>query len=53
MTKKHVTLETYVKKSYGLVYNQKSRPSIFDLWTLELSNLNLNIGFLVKNCIYH
>ena len=42
------TAETYDKKSY----DKKSRSSIFDLWTLELSNFDLNIGFLVENCIY-
>ena len=40
-------METYDKKSY----DKKSRPSIFDLWTLELSNFDLKIGFLVENCI--
>ena len=48
MTKKHGTVETYDKKSY----DKKSRPSIFDLWTMELSNFVLKIGFLVENCIY-
>ena len=41
-------METYDKKSY----DKKSRPSIFDLWTPELSNFELKIGFLVQNCIY-
>ena len=42
------TVETYDKKSY----DKKSRPSIFDLWTVELNNFDLKIGFLVENCIY-
>ena len=42
------TVETYDKKSY----DKKSRLSIFDLWTPELSNFDLKIGFLVQNCIY-
>ena len=42
------TVETYDRKSY----DKKSRPSIFDLWTPELHNLDLNIGFLVQNRIY-
>ena len=45
---KNRTVETYDKKSY----DKKSRPSIFDLWTPELNNLDLNIGFLIQNCIY-
>jgi hypothetical protein len=43
------TVETYDKKSY----DKKSRLSIFDLWTLELNNLDLKIGFLVQNCTYN
>ena len=31
---------------------QKWRISIFDLWTPELINFDLNIRFLTKNCIY-
>ena len=42
------TVETYDKKSY----DKKSRLSIFDLWTPELNNLDLKIGFLIQNCIY-
>ena len=42
------TVETYDKESY----DKKSRSSIFDLWTLELSNFDLNFGFLMENCIY-
>ncbi len=42
------TVETYDKKSY----DKKSRLSIFDLWTLELNNFDLKIGFLVQSCIY-
>ena len=53
------TVETYDKKSY----DKKSRPSIFNiflvlfflffgLWTAELLNFDLKIGFLVQNCIY-
>ena len=41
-------METYDKKCY----DKKSRRSIFDLWMLELNNLDLKIGFLVQNCIY-
>ena len=41
-------METYDKKSY----DKKSRLSIFDLWTPELNNLDLKIGFLIQNCIY-
>jgi len=41
-------VEKYDKKSY----DKKSGPSIFDLWMLELKNPDLNIGFLIHNCIY-
>ena len=41
-------METYCKKSC----DKKSRPSIFDLWTPELSNFDVSIGFLVQNCVY-
>ena len=38
------TAETYDKKSY----DKKSRPSLFNLWTVELSNFDVNIRFCVK-----
>ena len=39
-------MEIYDEKSYG----KKSRLSILYLWMPELSNFDLNIGFLVQNC---
>ena len=46
---KRNAVKTYDKKSY----DNKLRFSMFDLWTLDLSNFDLKIEFRFKNCTYN